>query len=141
MSATFPGHQVIVIGGGLAGFSAANTVLENGGRVVILDKMAFCGGNSTKATSGINGSETKTQKNLNIKDSNELFFQDTMRGGATQAHLAKVLCYESGPSVDWLIEKFDLDLSLLAQLGGHSAKRTHRGGARFPGFTITYALM
>ena len=46
--------QVIVVGGGLAGVSAANTVLENGGRVLLLDKMPFCGGNSTKATSGIN---------------------------------------------------------------------------------------
>ena len=51
MATSFPANQVIVIGGGLAGFSAANTVLENGGRVVLLDKMAFCGGNSTKATS------------------------------------------------------------------------------------------
>ena len=37
------------------GMSAANTVVENGGRVVLLDKSSFCGGNSTKATSGING--------------------------------------------------------------------------------------
>ena len=48
-------HKVIVIGGGLAGLSAAHTVLENGGSVVLLDKSAFLGGNSTKATSGING--------------------------------------------------------------------------------------
>ena len=27
-----------------------------------MDKSAFCGGNSTKATSGINGAETQTQK-------------------------------------------------------------------------------
>jgi succinate dehydrogenase/fumarate reductase flavoprotein subunit len=47
--------QVIVIGGGLAGLSAAHTVLENGGAVVLLDKMKFLGGNSTRATSGING--------------------------------------------------------------------------------------
>jgi succinate dehydrogenase/fumarate reductase flavoprotein subunit len=53
--------QVIVVGGGLAGLSAAHTVLENGGNVVLLDKSPFCGGNSTKATSGINGSGTKTQ--------------------------------------------------------------------------------
>jgi len=33
--------------------AAANTVMENGGKVVLLDKSAFCGGNSTKATSGI----------------------------------------------------------------------------------------
>merc|ERR1712166_1230577 len=43
--------------------------------------------------------------------------------------------------VDWLMEKFDLDLSLLARLGGHSQPRTHRGAERFPGMTITYALI
>ena len=48
-------QKVIVIGGGLAGLSAAHTILENGGSVVLLDKSAFLGGNSTKATSGING--------------------------------------------------------------------------------------
>jgi flavin-dependent dehydrogenase len=30
--------QVIVIGGGLAGLTAAHTVLENGGRVCLIDK-------------------------------------------------------------------------------------------------------
>ena len=48
-------NKVIVIGGGLAGLSAAHTILENGGSVCLLDKSAFLGGNSTKATSGING--------------------------------------------------------------------------------------
>ena len=48
-------QKVIVVGGGLAGLSAAHTVLENGGAVLLLDKSAFLGGNSTKATSGING--------------------------------------------------------------------------------------
>ncbi len=42
----------IVLGGGLSGMAAANTVMENGGKVILLDKSAFCGGNSTKATSG-----------------------------------------------------------------------------------------
>ena len=44
-------EQIIVIGGGLAGLSAAHTVLEHGGRVLLLDKCPFLGGNSTKATS------------------------------------------------------------------------------------------
>merc|ERR1719375_2550883 len=39
------------------------------------------------------------------------------------------------------MDKFDLDLSLVARLGGHSAPRTHRGKERFPGMTITYALI
>merc|ERR1711959_71913 len=54
---------------------------------------------------------------------------------------AKVLCINSAADVEWLIEKFDLDLSLVARLGGHSQQRTHRGKERFPGMTITYALM
>jgi glycine/D-amino acid oxidase-like deaminating enzyme len=40
--------QVIIVGGGLTGLSAAHTVLERGGNVVVIDKMAFFGGNSTK---------------------------------------------------------------------------------------------
>ena len=39
------------------------------------------------------------------------------------------------------MEKFNLDLSLVARLGGHSQPRTHRGKERFPGMTITYALI
>jgi len=121
--------------------SAANTLLENGARVVLLDKSAFCGGNSTKATSGINGAETKTQKAKGIPDTIELFTSDTLKGGAKKPELAKILCGNSGADVDWLVEKFNLDLSLVARLGGHSQPRTHRGKERFPGMTITYALI
>jgi flavocytochrome c len=137
----FPAQQAIVVGGGLAGFSAGHTVIEHGGNCILLDKSPFCGGNSTKATSGINGAETKTQKQSNIKDSFDLFISDTLKGGAKKPDVAKVLCTESGPGVDWLVDKFELDLSLVARLGGHSAPRTHRGKERFPGMTITYALM
>merc|ERR1712224_536688 len=96
---------------------------------------------STKATSGINGSETKTQKANGVKDTNDIFIADTLKGGAKKPEVAKVLCVESGPGVDWLMDKFELDLSLLARLGGHSMPRTHRGKERFPGMTITYGLM
>lgn len=133
--------QAIVVGGGLAGVSAANSVLEFGGKVVLVDKSAFCGGNSTKATSGINGAETMTQKAKKVEDTVDLFTSDTLKGGAKKPELVKVLCGNSGPDVDWLVDKFDLDMSLLARLGGHSAPRTHRGKERFPGMTITYALI
>jgi flavocytochrome c len=98
-------------------------------------------GNSSKATSGINGSETKTQAAQGIKDTHDIFTQDVLRGGSKKPEMAKVLCTNSGPSVDWLMDKFDLDLSLIARLGGHSMPRTHRGKERFPGMTITFALM
>jgi len=141
MAAVFPASQAIVLGGGLAGVSAANTVLECGGNVVLLDKSSFCGGNSTKATSGINGANTRTQRMKGVFDSNEIFNADTLRGGAKKPEIVKVLCDNSGPDVEWLMDKFDLDLSLVARLGGHSQPRTHRGAERFPGMTITYALI
>merc|ERR1711988_1802978 len=62
-------------------------------------------------------------------------------GGAKRPEVARVLCANSGPDVDWLMDQFDLDLSLIARLGGHSMPRTHRGKERFPGMTITYALI
>lgn len=135
--------QVIVVGGGLAGLSAAHTVLEHGGRVLLLDKNGFLGGNSTKATSGINGALTRTQIRLGIKDSVESFYDDTAKSAKdlVRPPLVKVLTGNSASAVEWLQEKFALDLSLVSRLGGHSFPRTHRGKEKFPGMTITYALM
>merc|ERR1711884_538099 len=76
-----------------------------------------------------------------VADSVELFTSDTLKGGAKRPEVVRVLCKNSAEDVDWLIDKFDLDLSLVARLGGHSAPRTHRGKERFPGMTITYALI
>lgn len=79
-------EQIIVIGGGLAGLSAAHTVLEHGGRVLLLDKCPFLGGNSTKATSGINGALTRTQAAQGIDDSADKFEQDILKGAAGVGH-------------------------------------------------------
>lgn len=61
------GPKVIVVGAGLCGLSAAHTVLERGGHVILLDKNAFMGGNSTRATSGINGAATSSQRALKVE--------------------------------------------------------------------------
>ena len=37
-------EQIIVVGGGLAGLSAAHTAMERGSRVLLLDKNPFMGG-------------------------------------------------------------------------------------------------
>ena len=90
--------RVIVVGGGLAGLSAAHTLLERGANVILLDKQPyvtlfissverpftpfafrFMGGNSTKATSGINGAGTQSQQDLGIQDSARIFFEDTKK--------------------------------------------------------------
>ncbi|EED13387.1 fumarate reductase Osm1, putative [Talaromyces stipitatus ATCC 10500] len=136
--------RVIVVGGGLSGLSAAHTVYLNGGNVLVLDKQSFFGGNSTKATSGINGALTRTQTDLGIQDSVKQFYEDTLKSARDKARpdLIKVLTYKSAAAVEWLQDVFNLDLTLVSRLGGHSFPRTHRGhDAKFPGMAITYALM
>ncbi|KAH7888435.1 FAD binding domain-containing protein [Phlebopus sp. FC_14] len=135
--------QVIVVGGGLAGLSAAHTLLERGANVLLLDKQGFMGGNSTKATSGINGAGTQTQQEAGIPDNAKIFFEDTKKSARDLARddLIRVLTGRSGDAVNWLQDKFGLDLSKVARLGGHSQPRTHRGSAQFPGMVITYAQM
>lgn len=136
--------RVIVVGGGLSGLSAAHTVYLAGGNVVVLDKQGFFGGNSTKATSGINGALTRTQVDLGIADSVKQFYDDTLKSARDKARpdLIKVLTYKSAAAVEWLQDVFNLDLTLVSRLGGHSQPRTHRGhDAKFPGMAITYALM
>ncbi|KAI0319590.1 FAD binding domain-containing protein [Amylostereum chailletii] len=135
--------QAIVVGGGLAGLSAAHTILERGGNVLLLDKQGFMGGNSTKATSGINGAGTQTQQEAGIPDNAKIFFEDTKKSARELARddLIRVLTGRSGDAVNWLQDKFGLDLSKVARLGGHSQPRTHRGNAQFPGMVITYAQL
>lgn len=144
MSETFPINPIIIVGGGLAGLSAAHQAYLRGANVVLLDKQGFLSGNSGKATSGINGSLTRTQVNLSIKDSVEQFYQDTLATAKDRANpdLIKVLVYNSADAVHWLQEVFKLDLSVVSRLGGHSQPRTHRGkDAKFPGMAITYKLL
>lgn len=136
--------RVIVVGGGLSGLSAAHTIYLAGGNVVVLDKQGFFGGNSTKATSGINGALTRTQVEHGIPDSVQKFYNDTLKSARDKARpdLIKVLTYKSAAAVEWLQDEFNLDLTLVSRLGGHSEPRTHRGhDAKFPGMAITYALM
>ncbi|KAK0258909.1 hypothetical protein B0A54_01763 [Friedmanniomyces endolithicus] len=136
--------RVIVVGAGLSGLSAAHTIYLAGGNVALLDKNNFMGGNSTKATSGINGALTQTQTEEKIGDSVKQFYEDTLKSARDKARpdLIKVLTYKSAAAVEWLQEVFNLDLTLVSRLGGHSFPRTHRGhDAKFPGMAITYALM
>lgn len=136
--------RVIVVGGGLSGLSAAHTLYERGANVLVLDKNSFFGGNSTKATSGINGAGTKFQQALGIQDTAKAFFDDTKKSARDLARddLIDVLTGQSGDAVNWLGSRFSLDLSKIARLGGHSFERTHRGDAgKFPGMQITYAQM
>lgn len=103
----------------VSGLSAAHTIYLAGGNVVVLDKQGFFGGNSTKATSGINGALTRTQVDTGIQDSVKQFYDDTLKSARDKARpdLIKVLTYKSAAAVEWLQDVFNLDLTLVSRLG------------------------
>ncbi|KAI5949761.1 OSM2 [Candida theae] len=139
-----PVNPIVIVGGGLAGLSAAHQAYLRGANVVLLDKQGFLSGNSGKATSGINGALTRTQTKLQIDDSVDKFYEDTLKTAKDRANpaLIKVLTYNSADAVHWLQEVFGLDLTVVSRLGGHSQPRTHRGhDSKFPGMAITYRLL
>lgn len=77
------------------------------------------GGNSTKATSGINAALTQSQVDEDIKDSIKQFYEDTIKSARDKARpdLIKVLTHQSAAGVEWLQEVFGLDLTVLGRLG------------------------
>ena len=73
--------DVVVVGAGGAGLSAAVTAHNLGKKVIVLEKMTMLGGNTNRAAGGLNAAETKHQEKNGIKDSIETHFNDTIKGG------------------------------------------------------------
>ena len=134
--------DIVIIGAGATGFAAAITAHDRGAKVILLEKMPITGGNSQLAAGGMNASETRIQKEKGIKDSVDLMYEDTMKGGKNTSDpcLVKILAKDSAAAVDWLTS-LGADLSDVGRLGGASAARAHRpsGGAAV-GANITQAL-
>jgi fumarate reductase flavoprotein subunit len=125
--------DVVVIGGGAAGLSAAIEAAENGAEVILLEKMNFLGGNTTRATGGINAAGTEAQRAAGITDTLESFYKDTMESGhnLNNEKLVRLMVERSAESISWLAG-MGADLSDVGRLAGHSISRTHRpsGGAQ-----------
>lgn len=142
--------DVVVIGGGLAGLVTAVSVADRGGSVVILEKQPSLGGNSAKASSGINSIPSNMSTSHYDGDDNEweLFYADTVKSqnGCGNDTLARILVSSANSSVSWLgnITGIDLDSSRTAkvgQLGGHRRPRTHRPANGVVGAEIMAALI
>lgn len=145
-------RPVIVVGSGLAGLSASYEALARGAPSVhLLDRAPKPGGNSIKASSGINGAGTRFQIAQGIAQDN-LFYSDTVRSAGARFSdasppvdrkaLVSKLTAESAAAVNWLVDEIGVDLSVVAPLGGHSIARTHRGGGKMtPGAAIVFALL
>lgn len=135
--------KVVVVGSGAAGLSSAYEAARAGASVLLLEKAPSFGGNSAKASSGINGAETEVQESLNILDSMSVFREDTLRVGQhiNNPLLVTKLSADSHEAIHFLKNEMELPLTDLIQLGGHTNARTHRLATHAPiGFSMVKAI-
>lgn len=119
--------EVVVIGAGGAGMTSAINLAEKGVKVLVLEKAATAGGNTSRATGGINAAETHYQKEQKIDDSVEVFIKDTMKGGhdKNDPELVKILAQNSAKAIDWL-DTIDAKMPSIKFAGGATNMRSHR---------------
>ncbi|MBR6029792.1 MAG: flavocytochrome c [Clostridia bacterium] len=117
---------IVIVGAGGAGMAAAIMARQAGVDFIILEKMPYVGGNTTKATGGMNAAETHYQKEQGIEDSVELFAADTMAGGhnLNDPELVQTLAEKSAEAIDWL-DTIGAELPKISFSGGASTNRIH----------------
>ena len=114
--------DIVIIGSGGAGLSSAITATEKGAKVIVLEKMAYFGGNSNRSEGEMNAAGTKQQKAHGITDDTpERFAADTIRGGhgLNDPALVKALTENAASAEEWLLD-----------LGAHFCHRMGRGGGQ-----------
>ena len=121
-------YDVVVIGAGGAGFSAAIEAKNAGANVVLLEKMPAVGGNSLISGAEMNAAKNWVQPKLGINDdSPELHAEDTYKGGDMKGdmNVIKVMTHNALDAAkscpDNLGLRFEDDN--LFFFGGHSRKR------------------
>ena len=95
------------------------SVADRGGSAIIVEKQGSLGGNSAKASSGINSVWNRTDDVIE-------FLEDTLRSqsGHGDRALAKILTESANVSVAWLEGVTGVNLTSVGQMGGHSTART-----------------
>ena len=121
-------YDVVVIGAGGAGFSAAIEAKNAGANVVLLEKMPAVGGNSLISGGEMNVAQNWVQPVLGITDdSPELHAKDTFKGGDEKGDMKviNVMTEEALDAAKWCRDylgvRFEDDN--LFFFGGHSRKR------------------
>lgn len=119
--------EVVVVGAGGAGMTAAITIAQSRHDVILIEKGATVGGNTNRATGGMNAAETHYQKEQNIEDTIEVYIQDTMEGGhnINNPDLVRTLAENSSSAIDWL-DSIGATLPSIKFAGGATNMRSHR---------------
>ncbi len=126
---------VAVIGAGACGMTAALAARDQGVDVVVLERDPLPRGSTAMSAGMIPASNTTMQKAAGIDDDSPArMAADIQRkaGGKADPDLLAVVCAESGPAIDWLAGRHELNLELVdgPPYPGHSVQRTHAPPSR-----------
>lgn len=118
--------DIVIVGAGGAGMAAAITAKQAGKNVILLEKMPYAGGNTTKATGGMNAAETHYQAEAGIEDTIEQFVTDTMNGGknVNDEALVRTMAQQSAAAIEWL-DSIGAPLPKVSFSGGATNARIH----------------
>jgi len=120
--------DVVVIGSGFAGLSAAIEAHEAGASVIVLEKMKAYGGNSIISDGGIAAPGTNLQKKHGINDSADMMYKDMLKAGLglNDPELVSVLVDNAKDTFEWSIDYLGVEyLDRVDVFGGHSVPRCY----------------
>ncbi len=121
--------DVVVAGGGAAGLAAAISASDAGMSVALLEASETfrTGNNTSMSTSMIPSAGSRWQAALDIDDSPDVLYEDTMRKTKNQADpvVTRALAEVSVPLGEWLADECKIPLSLVTDVWypGHSRLR------------------
>jgi len=125
---------VVIIGAGACGMTAALTVADAGIEVVVLERESVPQGSTALSSGMIPACGTNIQKALGSEDNVEAMVADILSKAhnETDANMVKILCQESGPTINWLTETHGVELILVEGFlyPGHSYLRMHAPASR-----------
>ena len=119
--------QLLVIGGGLAGFAAALEAAEAGASVLLIEKQGEIGGSSAMSGGCLAFAGTYLQRAQGIEDSDELLFKDLREVGQMENDEALVRAYVENQldTYEWLCRHGVVFLAALEASSGQSVPRVH----------------
>jgi fumarate reductase flavoprotein subunit len=121
--------DVLVVGGGGCGLTAALAAAQHGASTLVLERDASALGTTAMSTGLIPGAGTRAQQQHGVADSAELFAHDIMAKarGQTDPAIAFALASESAATIAWLIDRHRVPLTLVDSFlyPGHSVLRMH----------------
>lgn len=118
--------DVVIVGAGGAGLSAAISAASKGAKVVLLEKMSSIGGNTLISMGGINIPGNDAQIEKDIQDSVELYKKDILLGGDNEnsLELLDIFVNEALPTYRWLKDEIKVSFkNELIHFGGHTVPR------------------